>query len=168
MESQPSRSCLTGFHLFWEINRLCYNNLDMSEQSLQTLIEEEEADNQSKVGFIIAGIVLLGLFVTAVFFLVKYPDTTRNIRDIFLIFLGFELAVIGIASILLAIQTARLVNMFEHEIKPVLDAANETMSTLRGTAIFMSDSFVQPVIKLNSQFASIRQAVEILRKLVKK
>ena len=140
----------------------------MSEQSLKTLIEEEEADNQSKVGFIIAGIVLLGLFVTAVFFLVKYPDTTRNIRDIFLIFLGFELAVIGIASILLAIQTARLVNMFEHEIKPVLDAANETMSTLRGTAIFMSDSFVQPVIKLNSQFASIRQAVEILRKLVKK
>jgi membrane protein implicated in regulation of membrane protease activity len=141
----------------------------MSEQSLKTLIEEEEeADNQSKVGFIIGGIVLLGLFVTAVFFLVKYPDTTRNIRDIFLIFLGFELAVIGIASILLAIQIARLVNMFQHEIKPVLDAANETMSTLRGTAIFMSDSFVQPVIKLNSQFASIRQAVEILRKLVKK
>ena len=58
--------------------------------------------------------------------------------------------------------------MFQHEIKPVLEAANETMSTLRGTAIFMSDAFVQPVIKLNSQFASIRQALEMLRKLVKK
>jgi len=142
----------------------------MSEQSLTTIIEEEEkeADNQSKVGIIIGAVVLLGLFVTAIFFLVKYPDTTTNIRDIFIIFLGFELAVIGIAAILLAVQTARLINMFQHEIKPVLDAANETMSTLRGTAIFMSDSFVQPVIKLNSQFASIRQAVEILRKLVKK
>ena len=143
----------------------------MSEKSLTTITEDEveqEAGSQSKVGIIIGAIVLLGLFVTAIFFLVKYPDTTQNIRDIFLIFLGFELAVIGIASILLAIQTARLVNMFQHEIKPVLDAANETMSTLRGTAIFMSDSFVQPVIKLNSQFASIRQFVEILRKLVKK
>ena len=150
---------------------MCYNNLDMSEKSLTTITEDEveqEAGSQSKVGIIIGAIVLLGLFVTAIFFLVKYPDTTQNIRDIFLIFLGFELAVIGIASILLAIQTARLVNMFQHEIKPVLDAANETMSTLRGTAIFMSDSFVQPVIKLNSQFASIRQFVEILRKLVKK
>jgi len=141
----------------------------MSEQSLQIVTEEEkEPDSQSKAGFIIGGIVLLALFVAAVFFMVKYPDTTRNIRDIFIIFLGFELAVIGIASILLAVQTARLINMFQHEIKPVLDAANETMSTLRGTAIFISDSFVQPVIKLNSQFASIRQAVEILRKLVKK
>ena len=142
----------------------------MNENSLKIVTEEEEKEpgNQSKDGIMIGGVVLLGLFVTAIYFLVKFPDTTTNIRDIFIIFLGFELAVIGIASILLAIQTARLVNMFQHEIKPVLDAANETMSTLRGTAIFMSDSFAQPVIKLNSQFASIRQAVEILRKLVKK
>ena len=141
----------------------------MSEQSLQIVTEEEkEPDSQSKVGFIIGGVILLALFVAAIFFMVKYPDTTRNIRDIFIIFLGFELAVIGIASILLAIQTARLINMFQHEIKPVLDAANETMSTLRGTAIFISDSLVQPVIKLNRQFAYIRQALDILRKLVKK
>lgn len=142
----------------------------MNEKSLQIVTEEEELepDPQSKVGFIIGGIVVLALFVAAIYFLVRYPETTTNIRDIFIIFLGFELALIGIATILLAIQTARLVNMFQHEIKPVLDAANETMSTIRGTAIFMSDSFAQPVIKLNSQFASIRQAIEILRKLVKK
>lgn len=143
----------------------------MSDNSIQIAgledIEENEPDTKTKVALILGGIVLLALFIGAVYFLLV-SDKTATIRDIFIILLGFELALIGIASILLIIQTARLINMFQHEIKPVLDAANETMSTLRGTAIFMSDAFVQPVIKLNSQFASIRKALDMLSKLFKK
>ena len=52
------------------------------------------------------------------------------IRDIFVILLGFELFVIGITTVLLIFQTARLINMFQHEIKPVLEAANESMSEM--------------------------------------
>ena len=140
----------------------------MSDQSIQIVgKEEKETDTKTKVALIVGGIVLLALFVGAIYFLLTF-DKTATIRDIFIILLGFELAVMGIAAILLIFQTTRLINMFQHEIKPVLDAANETMSTLRGTVIFMSDAFVQPVIKLNSQFASIRQALDVLRKLVKK
>ena len=140
----------------------------MSEHSIQIAeLENNETDTKTKVGMIIGGIALLALFGGAIYFLLV-SDKTPTIRDIFIILLGFELAVIGIAVILLIIQTTRLINMFQHEIKPVLDAANETMSTLRGTAIFMSDAFVQPVIKFNSQLASLRQAFVVLRKLVKK
>ena len=169
MESPLNKYCSIGSHLFWETNRLCYNYLDMSDQSIQVAedIKEPESDTKTKAGLIIGGIILLALFGGAVYFLLV-SDKTPTIRDIFIILLGFELAVIGITAILLIFQTTRLINMFQHEIKPVLDAANETMSTLRGTAIFMSDAFVQPVIKLNSQFASIRQALDMLRKLVKK
>jgi hypothetical protein len=147
---------------------MCYNNFDMSEQSIQLASpEENETDTKTKAALIAGSIVLLALFGGAIYFLLV-SDKTETIRDIFIILLGFELAVIGIAAVLLIVQTARLINMFQHEIKPVLDAANETMSTLRGTAIFMSDAFVQPVIKINSQFASIKQALDMLRKLVKK
>jgi hypothetical protein len=147
---------------------MCYNNFDMSEQSIQLASpEENETDTKTKAALIAGSIVLLALFGGAIYFLLV-SDKTETIRDIFIILLGFELAVIGIAAVLLIVQTARLINMFQHEIKPVLDAANETMSTLRGTAIFMSEAFVQPVIKINSQFASIKQALDMLRKLVKK
>lgn len=139
----------------------------MDERNSETIVgAEPDADNKTKIGLIIGGVIVLALFVGAIIFLLN-SDKTPVIRDIFIILLGFELLLIGIAAILLVIQSSRLINMFQHEIKPVLDAANETMSTLRGTAVFVSDSLVQPVIKLNSYFASIKQAFDLLKNLTK-
>lgn len=146
---------------------MCYNTTDMDENNREIIVTAETtSDNKTKIGLIIGGIILLAIFVGAIIFLLN-SDKTPIIRDIFIILLGFELLLIGIAAILLIIQSTRLFNMFQHEIKPVLDAANETMSTLRGTAVFVSDNLVQPVIKLNSYFASIRQAFEMLKNLTK-
>lgn len=128
--------------------------------------KESSVDSKTKIGLIIGGIVLLAILVGAIVFLLN-SEKTPVIRDIFVILLGFELFVIGFAAILLIIQTARLINMFQHEIKPVLDAANETMSTFRGTAMFISDALVEPVIKINSYFASIKQVTTIFKNLFK-
>ncbi len=134
----------------------------MTEIQIQTETKEESSlSTGAKIGLIAGAIVLLAALVGAVIFLLQSPKTPV-IRDIFVILLGFELVVIGVAVVLLIIQTARLFNMFQHEIKPVLNAANETMSTIRGTAVFMGDALVQPVIKLNSYFASIRRVLEML------
>jgi hypothetical protein len=128
--------------------------------------EEQETSKGAKVGLIVGVIVVLALLVGAVIFLLN-SEKTPVIRDIFVIMLGAELFVIGITAVLLLFQTARLVNMFQHEIKPVLDAANETMSTLRGTAIFLSDSMVEPVIKVSGYFASIKKALDMLKNITK-
>lgn len=139
----------------------------METENTQLITSEEKPiDQKTKVGLIIGGVVVLALFIGAVIFLLN-SDKTPTIRDIFVILLGFELFVIGFAAILLIIQTARLINMFQHEIKPVLDAANETMSTFRGTALFLSDALVQPAIKLNGYFASIKQAVDLVKNMFK-
>lgn len=139
----------------------------MEEQRIQIeMSDNQEPSNGSKAGIIIGAIVLVAVFVAAIIFLLN-SDKTPVIRDIFVILLGFELFIIGIAAVLLIFQTARLINMFQHEIKPVLEAANETMNTLRGTAIFMSDAFVEPVIKFNGYLASVKQALNILKNLTK-
>ncbi len=139
----------------------------METENTQLITSEETTvDSKTKIGLIIGGIVLLALFIGAVIFLLN-SDKTPTIRDIFVILLGFELFIIGFTAILLIVQTARLINMFQHEIKPVLDAANETMSTFRGTALFISDALVQPVIKLNGYFASIKQAADLVKNLFK-
>lgn len=134
----------------------------MTELTVQTENDNEEnVSTGAKIGLIIGGIVLLAALVGIVIFLLNY-DKTDTIRDIFIIFLGFEMVLIGLVTVLLIIQSVKLVNMFQHEIKPVLDAANETMSTIRGTAVFISDAMVQPVIKLNTYFASIKKFLEML------
>lgn len=140
----------------------------MEENSIEIkqVNEEEEVSTGTKIGVILGVLVLLALFIGAVIFLLN-SEKTPVIRDIFVILLGLELFLIGIATVLLILQTTRLINMFQHEIKPVLDKANETMSTLRGTAIFMSDTLTEPVIKFSGYVASIRQALQMLKNLTK-
>jgi membrane protein implicated in regulation of membrane protease activity len=133
---------------------------------IKQVTEEEEVSSGTKIGIILGALVLLALLIGAVIFLLN-SEKTPVIRDIFVILLGLELFVIGIATVLLILQTTRLINMFQHEIKPVLDKANETMSTLRGTAIFMSETLTEPVIKFSGYVASIRQALQMLKNLTK-
>lgn len=126
--------------------------------------EDAQITTGTKVGIGIGVLVLLAIIGGIVYFLLQDSTPTARIRDIFVIFLGFELLVIGFTMILLMVQAARLFNMFQNEIKPVLEAANETMSTIRGTALFLSDSVVQPAIKINSFFSTIRDGWEVMKK----
>ena len=125
--------------------------------------EESQLSTGAKWGIGIAAVVLLSAVVGAVNYLLLKTSPTARIRDIFVIFLGFELVIIGFSAILLIIQSARLFNMFQNEIKPVLDAANETMSTIRGTALFLSDTMAQPAIKINSFFTTIRSGLDLFK-----
>jgi len=112
-------------------------------------------------GLILGVILVIAALVGIVYYLLQETTPTSTIRDILIIFMAFELSIIGITVILLIIQTARLINLFQNEIKPLLEAANETMGTLRGTAIFLGDSLAQPVIKANSYLAVFRRVLDL-------
>jgi hypothetical protein len=53
--------------------------------------------------------------------------------------------------------------LLKHEIKPILDSTNEAARTLRGTAAFMSQNVVDPVIKVHASVAAVRSALDLLR-----
>ncbi|MGD8458090.1 MAG: hypothetical protein PVF83_17060 [Anaerolineales bacterium] len=125
------------------------------------------SDNQStnifiKLGILLGVILIAAVFIGFVYYLLQETTPTSTIRDILIIFMGFELSIIGFVAILLIIQIARLLNLIQNEVKPLLEAANETMGTLRGTAIFLGDTLVQPVIKANSFFAGFRRILDLL------
>ncbi|MEN8241302.1 MAG: hypothetical protein ABFS17_05235 [Chloroflexota bacterium] len=148
--------------VFGELGWLCYNTYDMEVISEHTQ-EESQLSAGAKWGIGIAAVVLLAGMVGTVYYLLLETSPTARIRDIFVIFLGFELLVIGFSAILLIIQSARLFNMFQNEIKPVLDDANEAISTIRGTAIFLSDTMAQPAIKISSFFTTIRSGLDLFK-----
>jgi amino acid permease len=79
----------------------------------------------------------------------------------FLIFMALESLIIGAALVVLIIQIASLINLLNNEIKPVLEATNETIATLRGTTQFLSENLVQPVMKLNSYVAGLQKMLDI-------
>jgi len=107
-------------------------------------------------------IVIAGL-VVAVIVLLNHPEQTEALRDIVIIFVAVESLIIGLALILLIVQISRLTAIIQNEVKPLIDSGNETINTLRGTSQFLSDKMVRPVIKMNSTFAAIRRAVDLIK-----
>jgi MFS family permease len=114
------------------------------------------------VGAIIAGVVLIAILVLAVYVLLQPGTPTERWRDIFIIMVALESLVIGVALVVLLIQLASLINLLQNELRPILDATSETVNTLRGTAAFLGESVVEPVIKLNGYLAGVRRVLELM------
>jgi len=106
---------------------------------------------------VIAGVVIVvALLVWAVVALSSNPAAAANVRDIFIIFMALESLLVGAALVVLIIQLASLINLLQNEVKPILKSTNETVNTLRGTSEFLSENLVEPVIKLNSYLAGLK------------
>lgn len=115
------------------------------------------------VTYVIVGAVLLvALLSVAVYFLLQPGTPTDRIRDVFIIVVALETLVIGVALIVLIVQLASLINLLQNEVRPILHATNETVNTLRGTAEFLGESVVEPVIKLNGYLAGLGRMLELM------
>jgi hypothetical protein len=118
---------------------------------------------------IIIGIVAIALVLLTVISLVTIgmlrqdAETTSKIADVFIVFMALESLIIGLVLIVLIIQLARLINLLQHEIKPIVESTNETVSTLRGTSQFLSDNLSEPVIKINEYLAGMSEFFKIIR-----
>jgi len=113
-------------------------------------------------GVIVGVVVLLIFLVVAIYFLLQPAAPTDKIRDIFIIVVALESLVIGVALIVLVIQLASLINLLQNEVRPILKATNETVNNLRGTAEFLGENMVEPVIKLNGYMAGLNRMLELM------
>lgn len=121
----------------------------------------DAASTRAIIISIIVVILLIAVIVGAVYYLTRPTTDTAMWRDIFIIFMAIQSLFTGFALIILIIQLARLTNLLQNEIKPILDTTNETVSNLRGTTVFLSDNLVGPVIKLNEYLAGFSQLIQV-------
>ncbi len=141
---------------------------EIPEATEQTPLDEDvarKAENQQRAIVITAVIVLLLLItsiVVAVIFLLEPTTPTDKIRDIFIIFMALESLLIGLALIVLIIQFASLINLLQNEVRPILHATNDTVNHLRGTAEFLGENVVEPIVKLNGYMAGLTRMLELL------
>lgn len=117
--------------------------------------------------FVVLGIlgvlVLAGLLIWLFIWLAQTKaPTIEAVRDIFIIVLALESCLFGIAILILLVMVIRLVNVIEFEIKPILNKTNETVGTIRGTTLFVSDNVVKPVTRISAQAAGISKAIRVL------
>ncbi len=130
---------------------------------LQNAAPDSQPNRGAVIGLVAGVVVVLALVIAGIVLLLQPGTDTGRIRDIFIIFMALESLVIGLALIILIVQIARLINLLQNEIKPIVDSTNETVSTLRGTTRFLSDNLVEPVIKLNEYLAGLSQFLRLVK-----
>jgi hypothetical protein len=125
------------------------------------------SDNQGRGKTILWGIValiILAIIIAGTWALISAgPETTAEIRDVFIIFMALVSVVIGVALVILVIQLAVLTNMLKNEIKPILDSTNETVHSLKGTVGFIGDNLAEPVIRFNQYVAGAKRLIDLVR-----
>lgn len=128
-------------------------------------ITAKDLEQQRKVIIIVVIVVIIVLAVTigTVWFLLQPTTDTQRVRDVFIIMIAALTLIMGFVLVLLIVQLARLINLLQNEIRPILESTNETSRTLRGTAVFLSDNLTEPVIKLNESLASLQRFLELIR-----
>lgn len=114
------------------------------------------------LGLVLVAIVVLLLVIAAIYGMVSYPFITAMLRDISIIVLALVTVVIGVFLIVLIFQLQSLLALLRYEIKPILDSANETANTVRGTTTFVSDAVVTPMIQVASFAAGVTQTLRVL------
>ena len=124
----------------------------------------QQRRNAITIGILV--IIVLAIIFTALYLLLN-PNTPEayvaRIRDVFIIIMALESLMIGAVLVILIVQLARLTNLLQNEIKPILNSTNETVSTLRGTTAFISSNLTEPIIKLNEYIAGFVKLLELIR-----
>ena len=85
-----------------------------------------------------------------------------TVRDSAIIMLALESLIIGVLLSVLLWQLRNLSRMLEEEVKPLLDSANETVGTVRGTSTFLSETVVSPVVRIISTVTGLRRGLRVL------
>ena len=134
----------------------------------EELAAQRESERKQRITLILASVgilLILGGIVASIYFLLR-PETSGEfvgkLRDVFLIVMALMSLLIGLAVVVLMVQVASLVNLVQNEIRPILKATNETVNTLRGTAEFLGENVVEPVIKLNGYLAGLQRVLELM------
>jgi hypothetical protein len=143
-------------------------------QPVESIDAETAAERRARRWFIggavLVGLLLIGLVTLMVFLSISAYRATRAgmgpspgsvvvglLRDTAIVFVAFESLLIGALLIVLMLQLQSLIVLLRDEIKPMLEAANETMTTVRGTTKFVSHNVVSPVVKWSGYVAGVRR-----------
>jgi hypothetical protein len=138
----------------------------------ELLPNQPEAENPSELTaqqrrtmiiIILVALAVLLIIVVSFVFLMRSPALqVAQLRDVMIIFLALQSLLIGLVLVIVMIQLARLINLLQNEIKPILESTNDTVNHLRGTTNFLGDNLVEPVIRLNEYLAGLTKFLVLM------
>ncbi len=143
----------------------------MSEKPVDSLVVTDEGGGPGVVKWVIIALAVLALVIVVALVIAiiggisgseGVASAFRILRDFFIIVLALQGILISVALVVLILQLSALINLLRSEIKPIIDETRLTLTTVRGTAQFVSQNVTEPVIKVSAAMAGARAFISEL------
>ncbi len=115
--------------------------------------------------FILAGVLVLAVLVLPIVLAIVSPESGSwllNIKDMSIIYASLFMCVGALLFIVMTGLLALIAFLIRDHIVPALEKVNDTAKTVKGTATFVSESVVAPIIKVAGAAAGARAMVQTL------
>lgn len=123
--------------------------------------EREMRRRMTLIGIGIAVVAVLILFGFAVMIAV---GVIEQVRDIVIILLATESLIIGGVTLFLLYQIIMLVTLIREELIPLIESAQDTVNSARGTTVYVSRKIVVPSMRAATTMARLQAMVRVLFK----
>jgi uncharacterized SAM-binding protein YcdF (DUF218 family) len=127
-------------------------------------MDENGAETGKWKWWALLAILILGLIVVGISFGLyqlggAHQAPLERLRDIVIIFLGFQLMLVTIILAGIAAGLVYLILVLKDQVIPLLTELTETAKRLRGTTEFMTEEAVKPIISAAGKAAKVRAMV---------
>jgi hypothetical protein len=125
-----------------------------------------DAEREMKRRMTLIGI---GIAVLAVLILLSFAGMIAlgiidEVRDIVIILLAIESLIIGGVTLFLLYQIIMLLTLIREELIPLIQSAQDTVNSARGTTVYVSRKIVVPSVRAATTVARLQTMARVLFK----
>jgi hypothetical protein len=135
----------------------------MSEEQPITMTEAER-QMRRRMTLIGIGIAIIAVLILLGFAAMIAAGVIDEVRDIMIILLAVESLVIGGVTLFLLYQMIMLLTLIREELIPLIQSAQDTVNSARGTTVYVSRKIIVPSAKAATTVARLQTMARVLFK----
>lgn len=133
----------------------------MNEEQPVTMTDAER-QMRRRMLLIGIGIAIIAVLILLGFAAMIAAGVIDEVRDILIILLATESLIIGGVTLFLLYQMIMLVTLLREELIPLIQSAQETVNSARGTTVYVSRKIVVPSAKAATTVARLQATARVL------
>lgn len=131
-------------------------------QDKPIVMTDAERQMRRRMMLIGLGIAVIAILVILGFAVMIATGVIGPVRDIVIILLAVESLVIGGVTLFLLYQIIMLVTLIREELIPLIQSAQDTVNSARGTTVYVSRKIVVPSVQATTTLVRLQAMARVL------
>jgi len=125
---------------------------------------DAEREMKRRMTLIGIGIAVLSVLILLSFAGMIALGIIAEVRDIVIILLAIESLIVGGVTLFLLYQIIMLLTLIREELIPLIESAQDTVNSARGTTVYVSRKIVAPSVRAATTVARLQTMARVLFK----